>query len=235
MNMSSTDAAFPNEALPQPGGGTNPPDLCLGCGTCAAACPMTGMEGFDPRHMVRLAQADRTQDLAESTLPWLCTQCGRCEAACPMDIRIVGMVREARGLGGEDRIPEAIRRGIEMFMQTGNNLGLPDEDYGFILTDVAEELAEEPGFEDFSLPMDHQGTRLLFTLHNKLVNIQNEDLKHWWKILHLAGESWTLPGTKWEGVNWGLFSGQDEVLKAGVDTIVQNMERLGTQGLMYPE
>ena len=31
------------------------------------------------------------------------------------------------------------------------------------------------------------------------VNTQNEDLVHWWKIFHTAGESWTIPSTNWEG------------------------------------
>ncbi len=233
--MNLNDAQLREKIARGPGGGKNSPRICLGCGTCAAGCPMTGIEGFDPRIIVRMAQTNRFQELGNSVLPWLCTMCGRCEESCPMDVRIVSMVREARGMGGNKTIPEAIRRGIEMFMAHGNNLGLPDEDFGFIVEDVAEELTEEPGFEDFVLPVDKEDARLLFTLHNKLVNTQNEDLKHWWKILHAAEESWTLPGSSWEGVNWGLFSGQDEVLQAGVDTIVKNMERLKTRGLMYPE
>ena len=232
--MNSTEVLSHTD-LSGPGGGGNPTQICLGCGTCASACPMTGIEGFDPRRIVRLGQLGRFEELGESSLAWLCTMCGRCQEGCPMDVRITDMIREARDLGGEKTVPQAIGKGIEMFMETGNNLGLPDEDFGFIVQDVAEELTEEPGFEDFVLPVDKEDARLLFTLHNKLVNTQNEDLKHWWKILHAAGESWTLPGSRWEGVNWGFFSGQDQVLKAGVDTIVGNMERLRSRGLMYPE
>jgi heterodisulfide reductase subunit C len=210
-------------------------DFCLGCGTCAAGCPMTGIDGFDPRKIVRMAMLGRDQQLADSSLPWLCTLCGRCENACPMNINIVGLIRSAREMSGKDKTPTAIRKGLEMLLETGNILGLPEEDFGFIISDVAEELNEQPGFEDFTVPLEKQGARLLCTLHNKLVNIQNEDLIHWWKIFHLAGESWTLPARNWEGVNWGLFSGEDSVLKTAVDNIVNNVERLGAQHLMYPE
>lgn len=209
--------------------------FCLGCGTCAAGCPMTGAEGFDPRKIVRLALLGRDEELARSPLPWLCTMCGRCEHACPMGINIVALVREARGRTERGASPQSIRRGVDMLLETGNNLGLPNEDYRFIIEDVAEELAGEPGFEGFEAPLDKAGSRLLCTLHNKLVNTQNEDLKHWWKIFHAAGESWTLPGHNWEGVNWGLFSGEDHVLKAAVDNIVENIKRLGVRDLMYPE
>lgn len=231
--IETASSLIKHTSLMRPGG--HGADFCLGCGTCAAGCPMTGIEGFDPRKIVRLAMLGRDSQLAGSSLPWTCTLCGRCENACPMGINIVGLVRSARGLTDRDQTPSAIRNGLDMFLETGNILGLPEQDFGFIMEDVAEELNEETGFEDFKVPMEKKGARLLCTLHNKLVNIQNEDLVHWWKIFHVAGESWTLPVRDWEGVNWGLFSGEDQVLKKAVDNIVSNMERLGAEHLMYPE
>lgn len=220
-------------ALQRPGG--HGADFCLGCGTCAAGCPMTGIDGFDPRKIVRLAMLGHDEKLSGSDLPWLCTLCGRCENACPMGVNITGLVRSARRMSGRDKTPSAIRKGLDMFLETGNILGLPEQDFGFIIEDVAEELNQEPGFENFKVPLEKKGARLMCTLHNKLVNIQNEDLVHWWKIFYAAGESWTLPASNWEGVNWGLFSGEDQVLKKAVDNIVSNMERLEAEHLMYPE
>ena len=85
------------------------------------------------------------------------------------------------------------------------------------------------------MPFDKKGANLLHTLHNKLVNTQNEDLVHWWKIFHLAKEDWTIPSTNWEGVNWGMFSGDDEAMKTFVGRIVEHMETLEIKNLMYPE
>lgn len=213
----------------------SPTALCLSCGTCSAGCPITGKSGFDPRKIVQMALAGRDQELVASDLPWLCTMCGKCEYACPMGINIISIVRTARGLVDRDRVPGQIHKGVELGLKTGNNLGLPQEDFTFIIEDVAEEMAQEPGFEDFSVPIDKKGARLLHTLHNKLVNTQNEDLVHWWKIFHLAGESWTIPSVNWEGVNWGLFSGDDDAMKTFVDRIVAHMEGLQLSCLMYPE
>ncbi len=75
----------------------------------------------------------------------------------------------------------------------------------------------------------------MHTIHNKLINTQNEDLVHWWKIFHLAGEDFTIPRQNWEGVNWGLFSGDDDALKTMVSRIVEHMDRLEIANLMYPE
>lgn len=213
----------------------SPPELCLACGACASACPMTGIDGFAPHRFVRLALMGRDEELISAKHPWLCTMCGKCEHACPMGINIVQLVRTARGLVPRDDVPGQIHKGVALAMESGNNLGLPGEDFSFIIEDVAEELAEEPGYEDFTVTMDKQGANLLCTLHNKLVNTQNEDLLHWWKIFHKAGEDWTLPKENWEGVNWSLFSGEDKSMKTMVDRIVEHMERLEIANLMYPE
>lgn len=220
-------------APPRPVG--SPADICLGCGTCSAGCPMTGVEGFDPRRIVRLVLEERDQELVDSKLPWLCTMCGRCEYACPMGVPITSLIRTARGLVDRELVPGQIHKGVAMALETGNNLGLPTEDFRFIIEDVAEELAEEEGFEDFKVEFDKPGANILTTLHNKLVNTQNEDLVHWWKIFHAAQESWTIPLENWEGVFWGLFSGDDEAIKVQIGRVVDHMDRLGAANLMYPE
>jgi len=213
----------------------SPTDLCLACGTCSAGCPLTGVSGFDPRKIVRMVLLGRDRELIESKLPWLCTLCGKCEHACPMGINIANLIRAVRGLREREQVPGQIHKGVELGLKTGNNLGLPTEDFRFIIEDVAAEMAQEEGFEDFVAPIDKQGATLLHTLHNKLVNTQNEDLVHWWKIFHVARENFTIPSENWEGVNWGLFSGDDEAMKVFVGRIVGHMEKLHIQNLMYPE
>ena len=210
-------------------------DMCMACGTCSAGCPLTGIEGFDPRKIVRMVLFGMDKELIESKLPWLCTMCGKCEYACPMGINIVNLIRTARGMVERENVPGMIHKGVELGLKTGNNIGLPKEDFIFIIEDVGEELAGEPGFSDFKIPFDKKGANLLHTLHNKLVNTQNEDLIHWWKIFHIAKEDWTIPSQNWEGVNWGLFSGDDEAMKCFVGRIVENMEKLEITNLMYPE
>ena len=212
-----------------------PTDICLGCGTCSAGCPLTGVEGFDPRKIVRMVLMGRDSELIESKLPWLCTMCAKCEHACPMGVNITQIMRTARGLVNREKVPGQIHKGVVLGLETGNNLGLPEEDFRFIVEDVATEMAEEEGFEDFVVPFDKKGANLLHTLHNKLVNTQNEDLVHWWKIFHIAGEDWTIPSTNWEGVNWGLFSGDNDAMKVFVSRIVDHMDRLEIKDLMYPE
>jgi heterodisulfide reductase subunit C len=210
-------------------------DFCITCGLCAGSCPASGIDGFDPRKVVRMVALGLLDEVVEARWPWICTMCGKCESVCPMEIDIADVVRKIRSLRERDAVPGILQKGLEAALETGNNLRLPKEDYTFIIEDVAEEIAEEPGFEDFKAPIDKNGARILTTIHNKLVNTHTEDLKHWWKIFHVAKESWTVPSENWEGTSWGYFTGDDEAMKIMAGRIVANMQKLEIDTLLWPE
>jgi heterodisulfide reductase subunit C len=210
-------------------------DSCLTCAICSGTCPVSGVDDFDPRKVVRLVSLGMADVAASSRWPWICTMCGKCESICPMGIDIADMTRQLRSMRARDEVPGILHKGLSAALETGNNLRLPKEDFIFILEDVAEEVAEEPGFEGFTVPVDKQGARLLTTIHNKLVNTHTEDLKPWWKIFHAAKEDWTVASDNWEGTSWGYFTGDDEAMKVMAGRIVDNMQRLDINTLLWPE
>src|SRR5512147_2620007 len=122
---------------------------CMTCGLCASACPVAGVDGFDPRMLVRLMALGLEQSAVDSRWPWICTMCGKCEHICPMQVRIADAVRRVRSLRARDRVPGILHKGLQAALETGNNLRLPREDFLFILEDVASEIREEKGFETF--------------------------------------------------------------------------------------
>ncbi|MEW6672654.1 MAG: 4Fe-4S dicluster domain-containing protein [Thermodesulfobacteriota bacterium] len=210
-------------------------DTCMACGLCAGSCPVAGVDGFDPRKLVRMASLGLMDELVEARWPWICTMCAKCGHVCPRDINIADLVRSIRSLRARDEVPGILHKGLTTALKTGNNLGIPAEDFVFILEDVAEEIAAEPGFEDFTVSIDQSGSNILTTIHNKLVNTHTEDLKHWWKIFHAAGESWTVPSENWEGCSWGYFTGDDEALKIMAGRICGHMHRLEAKNLLWCE
>ncbi|MFO7707698.1 MAG: 4Fe-4S dicluster domain-containing protein [Desulfobacterales bacterium] len=210
-------------------------DVCMTCGICSSACPVSGVDGFDPRKLVRMALLGRADELVEARWPWICTMCGKCEHLCPMGVRIADLVRTIRSLRARESVPGILHKGLEAALQTGNNLRLPKEDFLFILEDVAGEIREEPGFEHLQVQVDKKGARVLTTIHNKLVNTHTEDLKHWWKIFHAAGESWTVASDNWEGTSWGYFTGDDAAMKTMAGRILKQMEELKIDTLLWPE
>lgn len=228
----------PDVSLLQPRSGARWPfsqDACMACSICACACPVSGVDGFDPRQIVRLMAMGLERELVESRWPWICTMCGKCENACPMEVRIADVVRRIRSLRARDRVPGILHKGLQAALEAGNNLRLPKDDFLFILEDVAGEIREEPGFEGLQVQVDLKGARILTTIHNKLVNTHTEDLKHWWKIFHAAGESWTVSSESWEGTSWGYFTGDDEAMKTMAGRILAQMESLEIDTLLWPE
>ncbi len=209
-------------------------DACLTCGTCASACPIAGVDGLDPRKVVRMAFLGMEDELIASDWIWKCTMCSKCEEACPMNIEIVQLMRRIRSRRDRDKVPGPIHKGVAMCLERGNNLGIPKDDFLFLLEDIGQELAEEscPGFVT---PIDKQGARLLVTINSKEPFGEPEDMKWWWKIFYAADESWTISSENWEGVNWGLFSGDDQAMKTIVGRVVDNLRRLHCTALLLPE
>lgn len=210
-------------------------DYCLTCGICSSSCPVSGIDGFDPRKIVRMIGLGLEDKVVESRWPWICTMCGKCEHVCPMEIDIPDMVRSIRSLREREKVPGVLHKGVVAAMKTGNSLGLSKEDFIFIVEDVAEEVAEEPGFDGFKAPLDKKGANIMVTIHNKLVNTHTEDLKHWWKIFYAAKEDWTIPSDNWEGCNWGYFTGDDMAIKTMVGRIADNMKKLKVKNLLWCE
>jgi len=80
---------------------------CEQCGRCSSACPITGIDGFNIRRLLRFVELDLIEDIADTPMPWSCATCGRCEDACPHGIKILDIVRGLRTGSPEERIPEA--------------------------------------------------------------------------------------------------------------------------------
>ena len=209
-------------------------DLCFTCGTCAGGCPVTGIDGFDPRKAIRMAALGLDDELIESRWPWICTLCGRCENQCPMGINLMKTFRKARGLRARDKVPGPIHKGTMMNLQRGNNLGIPRDDFLGLLADLGQELAHD-GCPGFYVPVDKKGANVITTINSKEPFGEPDDMKFWWKIFYAAKEDWTVSSTNWEGVNWGLFSGDDPAWKEQVGRVLENARRLECKTLLLPE
>lgn len=213
-------------------------DLCLTCGTCASGCGATGLvPGWDPRKAIRAIALGLEQEVIDSKWPWVCTICGRCQYACPMGIKLMKTFRDCRTLRDRDEVPGPIHKGVVMCREKGNNLGIPRDDFLFLLADVGVELEEdeETPFPGFYVPVDKEGANVILTINSKEPFGEPDDMKFWWKIFYAAKESWTVSSTNWEGVNWGLFSGDDENWKWQCEQVLENARRLKAKTILFPE
>jgi quinone-modifying oxidoreductase subunit QmoC len=58
-------------------------EVCMQCGNCASACPLSAGENTFPRRIYRYLQLGLRDKLLESPEPWLCYYCGDCNTDCP--------------------------------------------------------------------------------------------------------------------------------------------------------
>jgi Fe-S oxidoreductase len=213
-------------------------DRCYTCGTCMGGCPATGsVEGWDARKAIRASALGMEDEVVDSKWPWVCTMCGRCDYNCPMGIELTKVFRACRGARERDKVPGTLHQGILMNLERGNNFGIPQEDYLQLLAELGVEMENDPDqpCPGFYVPVDKEGANLLVTINARVPYTEPDNLKWWWRIFYAAREDWTLPAVNWDGVNWALYTGDDENMKILVTRIVENARRLEVKTILYPE
>ncbi|MEW6388421.1 MAG: 4Fe-4S dicluster domain-containing protein [Thermodesulfobacteriota bacterium] len=213
-------------------------DRCFTCGTCAGGCPASNLvPGWDPRKAIRALAFGLDDEVVESKWPWVCTLCGRCQYQCPMGIQLMKTFRACRTARERDKVPGPIHKGTMMAMQRGNNLGIPRDDFLMLLAELGVEMEndEEWPCPGFYVPVDKEGANIITTINSKEPYGEPDDMKFWWRIFYAAKEDWTVSSVNWEGVNWGLFSGDDESMKEQVRRVIENARRLKCKTILYPE
>ena len=69
----------------------------------------------------------------------------------------------------------------------------------------------------------------------KEVFADNDDMKWWWKIFYAARENWTIPSENWESVDWGLFTGNYEYIKAFAQRKIDFMQKYHIKQMIMPD
>ncbi len=213
-------------------------NVCLTCGACSSGCPATGLvPGWDPRKAIRAIVLGMEQEVVDSKWPWVCTLCGRCQYVCPMGVLLLKTFRACRIARDRDKVPGPLQKGTDMCFERGNNLGIPKDDFLFLLADMSTEVEEdeETPMPGFHVPVDKEGANVIITINSKEPFGEPDDMIFWWKIFYAAKESWTVSSENWEGVNWGLFSGDDANMKIQCERVLENARRLKCKTLVYPE
>ncbi len=210
-------------------------DRCLSCGACVSGCPVADWseERLDPRRMVRLVQYGLGDHVAEQDWIWQCTACAKCSYGCPVGVDLAGIVSRARSLVAREQTPGSIQKTAELHRTKSNNMGLSVEEWLDNVEWMAEELQDD--LPTLDVPVARQGVELFATINSKLPMYYPGDLQHIFKIFHTAGASWTLPRQWWEGTNYAMFTGDDEIWEETLRAQVAEVEALGCPILAYTE
>ncbi len=219
-------------------------DRCSTCRICVDVCPASGLvpragsvTGWDPREALESLASGGAEELIASKWPWVCTLCGRCQSRCPQGMQLPQIFRACRRARERDQVPGPIHKGTMTNLTKGNNLGIHQDDFLALLADLGVEMEhdEEQPCPGFYVPVDKQGANVIVTINSKEVFSEQDDLKFWWRIFYAAKEDWTVSSVNWDGVNWGLFGGDDAAMKIMVERLIANARRLKVKTILYPD
>jgi Fe-S oxidoreductase/CheY-like chemotaxis protein len=237
--------------------------VCVHCGNCAESCHYY-MATKDPK-MSPAYKADRVRKLYKKYFDWTgrllprwvgagdingdddlqelkdicfgsCTMCRRCTFNCPMGVDKALIIRTARGiLTSLGLAPQGVIDVSKDQWETGNQMGVTDEDYLETIEWLSEELRNELGDQTAQLPMDVPNCNLVYAINPREVKYAPMSLLAAAKIFYTVGESWTLPAKGWDNTNFGLFSG-DNALGGHMGKLVfENVQRLNANMLVTSE
>ena len=210
--------------------------LCLTCGTCAGGCPASGMMDMDPRKLIRMAVLGMDEELEKHPWVWVCTMCQRCQDACPMNIAIPQLVFHLRSQWPREERPKGILGSCDHHVRSrGGAMGVSLDDFKFVIEDMAEELREQEGFEDFEVHLDKEGAMFGLNQNSREPVTEPDEMLPLWKILHKVGADWTYYSDYWAGENYCMFLADDENWEKIIRGQAELVDSLGIKYLVNTE
>jgi Fe-S oxidoreductase len=237
---------------------------CVHCGLCADSCHYALAFPDDPQ-MTPVAKADRIRkifkrhmDWTGRIIPWwvgarrpaddaelnelknvafgLCSACRRCAYNCPMGVDTGSLVRFTRGLlTAIGIVPEGIFNVSRDQWDTGNQMGVAEDDYLETLAWMRDEARAELGDDSLDIPVDKEGSDFLYAINPREIKFDPRSIGQAAKIFHLAGQSWTMPRWGWDNTSFGLFSGDDALGAYIANNVYEAAVRLKAKRIVISE
>ncbi len=160
-----------------------------------------------------------------------CTLCGNCALACPMGINTGEIMYVARALlFGLGKVPSGLMGPVNTTLDTGNYLGLTDEDFIDTIEWLAEEMEEDMG-EGFSIPINKKNPKVLYIPHPLTLRDLPFLLMDELKILAAAGEDYTLSTHDFDVVNYAFYQGSKDNAFKVANTTLEARKKLNAECL----
>ena len=164
-----------------------------------------------------------------------CTMCGRCVKHCSIGVDIPFVVRTGRRmLAAMGMVPQTLQATVDAASQTGNNMGIPTEDFVDTIEWMQEDLQDELG-ENATIPLNEEGKEILYTLNPREPKFFPLSIAAAAKIFYAAGASWTLSTEMYDVTNYGYFSGNDEEATAIAKKMFDEVHKLKCKTLVLGE
>jgi Fe-S oxidoreductase len=236
---------------------------CIHCGMCSEACHYTASIPED-KTLLPAYKADRFRKWYKRRFDWLgkvfpsmvgaqeltreladdmydklwggCTMCRRCTFNCPMGVDYGMLVRAARGIMAQvGRVPQNLQDTVDTHYNYGNNMAVPQDEFIETIEWIEEELQDEEGCANFTIPIDKKGAKYMLTLNPREPKYYPLTIQSTAKVLNAGGVDFTVSSRYWDLTNYAMFNGIDPDAKRFAEWIFGEMERLGCEYLLSGE
>ncbi len=235
---------------------------CAHCGLCNDTCHYS-VSLNDPK-MVPTYKSDRLRNIWKRRYDWLgqllpwfvgaqpldeqtlseledmaygaCTMCGRCVLNCPFGVDTRLIIRTARAmLTAMGRTPAGLKETLAVHLQTKNNMGVTDTDFRETIEWLDEQLRSELGATEPVIPLDKQGAQVLYLVNPREVKYYPLTLMAAAKIMHVAGQDWTMSTEYWDVTNYALFAGDRDAARQISQWVLDAATHLGAKEVWMSE
>jgi Fe-S oxidoreductase len=231
---------------------------CVNCGLCAVSCHYScadGDSGLIPANKFKKLSAilqkyfhplksrltgfkpsdppdeQMISDLYQAAYE-NCTLCGKCALTCPMGINTGEILYLARAmLCSIGRLPSGLVHPVETAFEVGNYLGLSTDDFVENIEWIAEEMGEEIGDENFSIPIDKKNAEVLYIPHPLEARDLPFLLMYAIKILHFAGEDYTISSYDFDTVNYAYYQGSKDNMMGIAQRVLDARQKLQAKSI----
>jgi len=222
--------------------------ICSRCGLCAESCFFYLAKNRDPKvspaYKFKTTLGEMYKRKGKVNREFLkkcydilwgeCTTCKRCSMYCPFGIDIASMISLARTVcWSQGIVPEGLERTLGNYRETGNQMGMSNEDFIETCDWMAEEAEEE--IHGLTIPIDKPGAKYMYTVNPREPMYYPQDLSMAAQILTVAGEDWTIPSEGWDCTNLPMFAGDRDLAGQVVKTMYEKAIALGIPKILITE
>ena len=116
--------------------------LCFQCSQCTSSCPISYVDSFNIRKLIRELQFGLKEKILRDDDIWKCTMCYECYDRCPNDVNIPKIIAALRKLAIDEGLgPKAVLDAEKNILESANVFNLDEEAKGLALEDMKDRLA----------------------------------------------------------------------------------------------
>ncbi|MEG0517825.1 MAG: (Fe-S)-binding protein [Bacteroidales bacterium] len=206
---------------------------CVRCGLCATSCMyyITMKEGkYIPAHKIDLVSSlyrryctwegkiapklvnarELDKEMCDEMVDSLfgaCTMCGRCVKHCSIGVDIPFIVKKGREiLAALDMVPKTLQSTVDAALTTGNNMGIPPDEFVDTIQWMEEELQDELGDKKAGIFLDKPNQDVFYTLNPREPKFFPLSISAMAKVFYAANEKWTMSSKFYDVTNYGYFN-----------------------------